>query len=172
MKGMPKDSSLEKRLELEQDLKLQDRHWRVERVGWVLIALIMCAGLLGLFGHHPFTRAVAHTSDGQLLLEYDQYARYESNGDFRVTLTPDLNGRGVIRIWFDDAYLDSLNVLAVSPMPIRGETREGKRAFVFQMDGDRFTAIFSVHFKQIGLVHGRVNADEGQTVVLSHFVWP
>jgi hypothetical protein len=169
---MPKVSHFEDSLELEQDLQFQYRHWRVERIGWVIIALVVCAGLLGLFGHHPFIRAVAQAPDGQLLIEYDRFVRYESNVDFRVALTSDRDGGGVTRIWFDEEYLDSINVLAISPMPLRGEAQEGKRAFVFQTNGDRFTASFSAQFKTIGMVHGRVNADKGQTVVLSHLVWP
>lgn len=158
--------------EVEQDLRLQYHEWHVERIGWFIIALLMAAALAGLFGHHPLARVSGHTSDGRLSIQYDRFARYETNAELLVTLQPDADGSGIVRLWFDPHYLDSLKVLAVSPVPLRGEAREGGRAFVFQTDGSRFTATLSLQFESIGLVHGNVWADEGKPLSLSHMVWP
>ena len=61
-------------MDIEQDLSFQHREWRRERIGWVVIGLILLAGLLGLFGHHPFARATSQTAKGQLTVEYDRFA--------------------------------------------------------------------------------------------------
>lgn len=37
-------------LEISQDLEFQKRSWTIQRVGWVVIALLILAGLLGVFG--------------------------------------------------------------------------------------------------------------------------
>ena len=72
----------------------------------------------------------------------------------------------------DQEYLDAFKVTVVSPLPVRGEARDGGRAFVFQTDGSRFTAILSGQFQAIGMVHGRVKVDEGESLAVAHFVWP
>jgi len=159
-------------LQLDQDIRFQYRHWRLERLGWVCIALVICAGLLGAFGHHPLARKIEQTPDKRLLVEYDRYARYDSSVEFRVTVEPDQHTAAELRLWFDQEYLDSVKVLGVSPLPIRGEAGDGRRAFVFQKDGSRFTAIFFLQFQRAGIVRGTLRANEEDTLSFHHVVWP
>ena len=158
-------------LQVDQDLAFQHRQWRVERIGWVIIASLIVAALMGLFGHQPLATVTDHTSDGRLSIQYDRYARYETNGQFLVTLQPQ-GGAEVVRLWFDPQYLDALKILAVSPVPVRGEAGEGGRAFVFRTDGSRFTASVSFQFERAGFLHGSVWLDQGTPLTLSHLVWP
>lgn len=159
-------------LEIPQDVSFQYRHWRRERIGWVLIACIIAAGSCGIFGHHPLARATAQTADSRLTVEYDHYARAESSGELVIVMKPDPRGDGIIRLWFDAKYLNSLQVLAVSPLPLRGEARQGGRDFVFQTDGQPVTAMVSIQFQRVGVVHGRVRLNEGEAVNVAHMVWP
>jgi hypothetical protein len=159
-------------MDIEQDLSFQHREWRRERIGWVVIGLILLAGLLGLFGHHPFARATSQTAKGQLTVEYDRFARYESTAELMVTVKPQGKGEGKTSLWFDADYLDSINVVAVSPTPVRGEASAAERAFVFQTEGKPFSAIFSIQFRTIGLVHGRVRVNDQEALSLTHMVWP
>ena len=159
-------------LEFDQDPAFQQGDWRRERIGWVIIGLILIAGLCGLFGHHPFARATSQTASGQLKIEYDRYARYESSAEVMVMVTPEKTGDGKVTLWFDADYLDSINVVAVSPWPVRGEAREGERAFVFQTDGKPFSALFTIQFHALGIVHGRARVNETDAIELTHLVWP
>lgn len=163
---------LEKELEIPQELTFQYRHWRRERIGWVLIAVVLAAGLLGIFGHHPLARATTQSKDGMFTIEYDRYARYESNAELALMVEPDKQGDGIIRLWFDVDYLDSLKVVGVSPLPLRGDAREGGRDFVFQSDGHPLTALLSIQFQRVGIVRGRVRINEGEILPITHFVWP
>ena len=150
------------KIDIEQDLPFQYRQWRMERLGQVLIACCIMAALLGLFGHSPLSTAARQTVDGRLSIHYDRFARNETNTDLLVTLNRTRMADGIVRLWLDQDYLDAFKVTAVSPVPIRGEARDGARAFVFQTDGSRFTATLSVQFEAVGLVHGSVRADEGK----------
>lgn len=163
---------MDKKIDIEQDLPFQYRQWRLERMGQVLIACCIVAALLGLFGHNPLSTATRQTADGRFSIHYDRFARIESNSDFLVTFEPSKPGGGVVRLWLDQEYLDAFKVTAVSPVPIRGEARDGGRAFVFQTDGSRFTAILSVQFQAVGMVHGSVRADDGEALTVTHFIWP
>lgn len=163
---------MKNKLEVEQDLHFQYREWRIERIGWFVIGLLLVAATLGVFGHHPLAKATVQTSDGRLSVQYDRFTRYQTNVDFLATLEPDKDGSGIAHLWFDPQYLDNLKVVAVSPVPLRGEAKIGGRAFVFKTDGTRFTATVSVQFETIGSVHGRIWTDEAKPLALSHFVWP
>ncbi len=163
---------MDKKIDIEQDLAFQYRQWRLERIGQVLIACCIMAALLGLFGHSPLSTATGRTADGRLSIHYDRFARIESNSDLFVTLEPGESKEAVVRLWMDQEYLDAFQVTVVSPVPVRGEARDGGRAFVFQTDGTRFTAILSGQFQAIGMVHGNVKVDDGESLAVTHFVWP
>ena len=95
-------------LQIEQDLPFQYRQWRVERAGWAIIGLIILAAFAGVFGHHPFARATAQTPDGALVVEYDRFARYESDTEMNVSVTLNADSGTRFRFWMDDDYLEKL----------------------------------------------------------------
>jgi hypothetical protein len=165
-------STLGKNIDIEQDLPFQYRQWRLERVGQAVIACWIMAALFGLFGHSPVSTVTGQAADGRLSIDYERFARIESNSDLLVTLEPGESRAAVVRLWLDQEYLNAFKVTAVSPVPVRGEAGDGGRAFVFQTDGHRFTAVLSGQFQAIGMVHGRVRVDGGEPLALTHFVWP
>lgn len=157
---------------MEQDLPFQYRQWRLERIGQVLVACCLIAALLGLFGHHPLASITHQTADGRLSINYDRFARIESTSDVRLKLEPRKDGNGVVRVWLDQEYLDSLQLTSLSPTPLRVETHKRGRTFVFQTDGSRFTVRLSIQFQAVGTVHGSVRVDDGDTLAVTQFVWP
>lgn len=111
-------------------------------------------------------------SRGQLSIDYDRYARFDSSAEIVITVKPEGQGDGPTRLWFDAAYLDSLRVITVSPLPLPGAAREGERAFVFQTNGYPFTAVLAVQFQTVGIVHGHAKVNEQEALLLTHLVWP
>ena len=160
------------KLELEQDLAFQYRQWQLERIGWAVMGLTIVAGLAGLFGHSPFTRAEVQSGDQKLTIQYDRFARYESNAEIKVSVEIDGAEEQVFRLWLDDDYLDTLKVLEIEPVPVRGEAREGSHAFVFKGHPDRTTVKLLVQFQSFGLITGTIKKDDGAQALLKHFVWP
>jgi hypothetical protein len=58
-----------------ESLSLQRREWRVDRVGWVVMGLILVAGLLGVWGGGLLGSVTATGSDGRVLVDYDRFVR-------------------------------------------------------------------------------------------------
>ena len=162
----------DKNFEIDQDLNFQEREWRWERISWIVIASIMIAGLMGLFGHHPFARVRSQTPNGQVVIDYERFGRYDSSGQIFIKSAPAHGQDNMVHVWLDAEYLDAINVVSVSPWPLRGEAREGQRAFVFRTDGTPFSATLSIQFRTMGLVRGRVGVSEQEPVSLTHMVWP
>lgn len=159
-------------LEIQDALPFQHRHWRLQRVGWWVIACILAAGLLGLFGHHPLSRTTAQTQDGTLLVTYDRFGRATSDAEVILTVTPTEQEEGTFRVWFDSDYLDAVRVISVSPLPLRGEARQRGRDFIIQTDGGPSTVLLSVQFHTFGIIRGRVRINGGDAVPITHVVWP
>src|SRR5688500_11374240 len=60
-------------IEVDQDLDHVRSLWRVQRVGWVIMLLLVIGGLLGLFGKGPLAEHQVQTNG--LTLDYDRFAR-------------------------------------------------------------------------------------------------
>jgi hypothetical protein len=161
-----------KSLEIDENLAFQEREWRWERIGWILIALVLTAGVTGVFGHHPVTRVTNQTSNRQIVIDYERFGRNDSASEIIIHVTSNPHADKTVYLWINADYLDSINVTTISPWPVRGEAREGERAFVFQTDGTAFSVILSIQFHTIGLLHGRVKVNEQEVLSLTHMVWP
>lgn len=72
-------------LELEDDMRFQHRLWRIERLGWLLMALLVVAAAAGL-GPGPLARTQA--SGERLLVEYDRVARLDTATEIDLRTGP------------------------------------------------------------------------------------
>ena len=161
-----------KDLEIQEDLPFQYRHWRRQRVGWWGIACVLAAALLGLFGHHPLSRTTTQTKNGMLVMTYDRFGRAASDAELILSVASSSQEAGTFRVWFDSDYLDAARVVSISPLPLRGEARQGGHDFVIQTDGGPSTVLFSIQFQRFGIIRGRVRVNDGDAVPITHLVWP
>jgi hypothetical protein len=72
-------------LELEDDMRFQHRLWRIERLGWVLMGLLVVAAA-AILGPGPLARTQA--SGGRLLVEYDRVARLHTATEIDLRTGP------------------------------------------------------------------------------------
>ncbi|MCA1626498.1 MAG: hypothetical protein LC742_00825 [Acidobacteria bacterium] len=161
-------------VEINQDLDFQRLVWTVQRVGWVVTALLIVAALLGLFGPGPLSWATAGEGGAPLRLEYNRFERYLAPTTLRVHTGAGAGREGQLRIWLDRTYLEGVQVESVTPQPDSVEAGTDRMTYVFQMpDPNGPTAItFNLLTQQIGTLRGRVGLAEGQTVTFTQFVYP
>ncbi|MEN5223510.1 MULTISPECIES: hypothetical protein [Pseudomonas] len=50
---MDEDELASRHYPVEEDMRMQQRVWRFERVGWYALVLVVLLGLAGLFGNGP-----------------------------------------------------------------------------------------------------------------------
>jgi hypothetical protein len=164
-------------LEIEQDLTFQRRIWRVQRIGWLLIALILVAALLGLFGSGPLSRAVVSTPDGAVQLDYPRFTRYLAPAQLRLTVQPAPNGEDTVTIWFNRQYLHELQIEQITPAPqtavaerIAGE--EGIRYHFSAAAQSSLVVEFYLETEGIGLVRGQLTVGNQPPLEFWHFIYP
>lgn len=68
----------------ELDAGAAERSWRLERLGWGLVTLIVVLALVGVFGHGPASWTSTTSSQGGIVLDHQRVARH--NADEQVTL--------------------------------------------------------------------------------------
>jgi hypothetical protein len=160
-------------LEIEQDLAFQKRIWCVQRIGWVLIALILAAALLGLFGSGPLSRAEVSTPDGAVQLSYSRFARALAPMRMRLTVQPGLATEDLVEFSLNRQYLHDIKIEQINPEPDMAlAAAEGIR-YRFQTTANTpLVAEFYLEAQQFGLVRGQLTVTGQAPLSFWHFVYP
>lgn len=118
--------------ELEQDMGFQHLEWLFQRLGWLALALIVLASMLGLLGPGLLTRAVA--VQGPLAIAYDRIVRREAPFDLEIRLRSG-PGRSAARLELSSDCLEDTEAGNPVPAPDSAMGGEGGMVtWVFRLD--------------------------------------
>lgn len=153
-------------MELDQDLKFEERQWTRQRVGWVVMALIVVAALLGLFGTGPLS-AASVGDETTFAVDYQRFVRRQGQGELTVQVGPNQAREGEIALWLSTAYLGEIGVQGISPEPDEVRSAGDRRVYVFLVDDPAQPLEVSIGYipqemgrfpAEIGLVDGPEHA--------------
>ncbi len=162
-------------LEIDQDLVQQRRDWRVQRIGWAVMGLILLAACLGLFGHGPLSRATAGDGGGPLQAEYERFCRLQTATTLRLRIQPAAVRDGRARLWLDRDYLNAVSLGAVVPEPERVEVGSDRIMYEFAVDesGEGPAVVsFELEPQRPGLLRGAAGLEDGPSIPLRMWVHP
>ncbi len=83
---MADDELVSRQQPVQEDMTMQQRVWRFERVGWYLLVVIVLLGLAGVFGNGPLSNAQVTSADGRLHVEYQRLSRSGTTDSLRITV--------------------------------------------------------------------------------------
>lgn len=161
-------------LELEQNLRLQRRGWRIQRIGWALMACIVLAALAGLLGSGPLSRTSKSADDGSVSLEYERFARYQAPTTLRVRFALDPASAAEVRLVVDRRFLERMKVEHVLPQPEKVELAGERLIYVFPAGQARSQAAvtFSLKPDALGLLEGAAGIEGRGQAAFRQFVYP
>lgn len=159
-------------MEIQEDPAYRRLFWKIQRAGWLAMMLVVAAGLLGVFGRGPLSRASVEDAQAAWRLEYERFGRYESLQPLRLDVQPG-NARQT-SVWLDQGYLADVRVDRIVPEPVREELSADGILYVFEWQpGQRPGRItFYVTFERLGLVEGRIGRTPALAQAFSQFVYP
>lgn len=156
--------------ETDEGLEYQRKSWRAQRVGWVLMGLVITLGVLGLFGDGPLTRVRAGSPD---VFEARYYRVWRLQTEARVELTtmPDSAGQVTLRV--EQSLLDRAEIRFVSPEPRRIEAVRGGQRIVFDAKSDGPVSLqVGITPSRIGRFRTRLVTSHSAPLTLSVLVLP
>jgi hypothetical protein len=165
-------------LQIDEDERFDRRSGRVQRVAWVVFALVLAAALLGAFGNGWLSTQRARSADGALEVEYERFVRFQSPTEIelRVAAAPD----GPVRLWIDRAWLERLQPDLVVPEPESRELGRDGLVMVFRplRPGEPIVVTLRLQVERLGTAEASIGLlAEGQTapaspVAIRQFVLP
>ena len=166
-------------LQLPEDMAFQRKSWRVERIGWAAMALLLVAALLGLFSAGPLSKGTAQDPAGLVQIAYDRFQRYLAPGTLRVTVTkpadqePPATG-GEVSLRFGRSLADAVSIERIEPQPDRTATTADALVFTFRIQppGRSGTISFTVKPGTFGPIRGEIGLVGHEPALLTPFVYP
>ena len=163
-------------LAVATDEAFQRRSWRVQRVGWVGMLLVLVAAAAGVLGSGPVSRT-STTVPGALRVEHGRFARVETPETLRVILDPAATAGDRVLLGLDRQYVDASRIEAVTPPPraVRAAGDELIYEFAVARPGGPITIAFLLQHERFGRLRGRVVLHEAAgpaTAAFSTLVYP
>jgi hypothetical protein len=157
------------RLEIDEDIVQQQRMWRIERVGWALMALVLLAALLGFMGHGLFSERSAGTPEAGFVVTYHRFERYAAPTLLSVWLTTDNGGETRLRV--SQEFLRKIEQLHVDPEPERVELDSGFDTYVFRTRAPG-PIVFHYEPTSAGSMAIMLGLEDGPLQTVHQFVYP
>ena len=160
-------------LELDQNLVFQRREWRVQRALWLVCALALALGLLGLFGGGPISSVTHRSGDDTVSVGYHRFVRHDGRASLTVRVdAAHVSGREV-EVWIEQRFLDRVQIETVSPAPASVRSGDDLMTWVFEIEdgADTLIATFDYSPQHIGRIPGEVGSG-ASTVDIGQLAYP
>ena len=163
-------------LEIDQDLPFQRRSWIAQRIGWVAMAAIVAAALAGLFGSGPLSDSRSEVP-GLMSVQYQRFARYETDETLTVRLEPPATGADLVRVSLAQPFLDAVTMERIQPAPARVEAADGRLVYALAVAerGAPMVVTFTYKPREIGSIRADValeSTSEPRRVTVHQLVYP
>lgn len=171
---MPASKNLQKQDDftkgLLEPLPFQRREWVVQRIGWVLVAMILLAGAAGLFGNGPLAQRMS--ANQALQFEYEWLARRDAQTTWKLTpRAPPVEGR--YRVALDANWAQHFRITAVQPEPESARLANGRWVYEFSArDARAVPIVFHVEARKMGTLEGSIQLDDAPALAVTQFVYP
>jgi hypothetical protein len=137
-------------LQLNEDIGLHIKGWKIQRIAWIVIIILLVLAALGLFGTGPLShRTVSKNGD---TLKYEHFGRFQSQTELEFTVNKE---NGVTQVVFPQAYIDNFQIERITPLPEKTEMLHRSIVYTFDIT-DRGKIIFYMIPQTNGTIKGTV----------------
>lgn len=157
------------RCDSESDHRFHRNEWRIQRLGWVLVAMFLALAVVGLFGNGPLSRA--HADNGAGSLEYQRFTRYGLSTDLVVTPAASTND-DVIRVEINSDYLEAFRVEHVTPEPVAVRLAGPNIVYEFASGAPGASISFHMSPQRLWRRSATVTIDGGAPLEISQLTYP
>ena len=159
-------------LQLEPNMKHERREWRVQRFGWLGLALSCGAALAGLLGPGPLSQRHEGKIGSALYFEYERFVRYRAPSSLKVYCRLS-EARDEFTLSLNRAWVEKVQIKGIQPEPIKATAAGENYVFQFELSGND-EQLVTIQFEPdtFGSLNGTLALDEKVSHRFKQFVWP
>ncbi|MGW7774019.1 hypothetical protein ACTWM0_13825 [Pseudomonas machongensis] len=168
---MPEDEWASRRNPVQEDMSMQKRVWRFERVGWYVLVIIVLLALAGLFGNGPLSDAEVVSPDGRVKVEYQRLSRSGTTDNLYITVRGE-PGQPV-EIELEGSLLRAASIETMQPEPKRSMSHGPALLLQLGTHKDGVATLYlTLRSDHVGTLEGVVRAGPRSAVHFSTFLYP
>ncbi|WP_410013811.1 hypothetical protein [Sodalis sp. C49] len=100
---------------VKENMRFQLFAWRMQNLGFVLLFIFIAAACLGLFSQGVLSNASAQSAGGNMILEYDRFARNSTETHFIIRIK--INKENQLTAVLRGDILDNYDIEFIQPTP-------------------------------------------------------
>ncbi|MDT3411009.1 hypothetical protein [Kosakonia cowanii] len=145
---------------------------KVQRIGSVILFAVVIAGLLGLFSQGWLSARSAHSSNGKLTVQYDRYARLQSDIDMQLTAHASNERRTVFILGGN--FMQDFEIRTLQPQPEKMTSQNGELVLEYARPhpDQPFTVWLGLTPQTPGSSELRLSLNDTTQLAVKQFIWP
>jgi hypothetical protein len=152
-------------LQIQEDIDLHIRGWIFQRIGWLLMLMILISSVLGLFGNGLFSEKLIIRNGSSLTFE--QFARRDNETEIEI-LVPHSSGK--IQVALSPAFTEIFKVEHIAPEPREQMLKNGFTVYEFAAEANAQLTFF-LTTRKAGRIHSTVQVNDTE-FELKQFIYP
>jgi hypothetical protein len=154
-----------------EDIALQRKVWKFQRVGWYVLTAVVILTLLGLFSRGPLSTVEAVSEQGDLTVEYERFHRGGGTNPMVVQATGQPGKEVTLSI--GKPMLDGFSIESIQPQPVSSVGSPEGLSLTFPTDKSGHVTLFiSWRSDGIGLFKSQISVVGGGHIPVTQFIYP
>lgn len=125
---------------VQEYMHVQQRHWRLERIGWLVFLLIVLLAALGVFSQGALSEATARSADGALVVDYQRFERTSAVSEMTIRLQG--KPTQVLRLEITGDLMDKFSIQGIQPAPLSSDSFQDGIRLAFRADQAGNAAVY------------------------------
>ncbi|MEW6443740.1 MAG: hypothetical protein AB1640_22590 [bacterium] len=161
-------------LQVHQDLVHQRREWIFERIGWLLMGLLILGGLAGLSGPGPLSHATTGDPGSSVWAEYNRFERKQAPAILKVHVATGVASGDTVRLWIDRKFIEKIEIRHMDPEPRAVLAGTDRMTFVIGVTDAGSETLVTCHFEpnEHGPLPARLGLEGARELRFSQFIYP
>lgn len=162
---------MERTLEFPEAEPFFRRTWRAQRIGWVVMLLVVVAALRGAFGHGPLAAGHTGTTDG-VRVTWDRIARHQAPTELSVHFDEQAVRGGKAQLALSTRLIQSVDLQFITPEPSAEMVHGMDVVYTFNISRPPAEVRFSLKPDRMGMLRGTVGLLNGERQHVVFLVLP
>lgn len=157
-------------LELPEDMAFQRRSWVVQRIGWIVMAVLLGLAVVGVFSKGAFSRTTVSSPSGAISIRYPWSLRLGATDTMQVEIR---DGSRATEVILNPTFLDALRLEGIHPAPRMSSAEPDGTHLLFDTPHGRGRIVMSVRPDAVGLADATISVGETDGIArMPFFVFP